>query len=651
ISIEIEQIDNWRREAFYFSSSDQMGVVISRALELLLVLAKTGEPARNLKTAAGSLEWERNRAFGMDAERSNPSRRLVYGLCESLEIAVKSIIESKINEESSSKQPSRIIVKEEALEELMETAEAFDAQGALEAIEKIEETVDEIVEASGNEDCIEAKIESTEEPIVPKEEMDEPGPSTSANDQRTGYWSEYEDAPCLDYEGYSTLPAPKAPKPSLMAQYRKNTAISKIASPLKAKCNCNREQCLLNKHSLAHSAASTSAAAAAATKPIIVAAQPVKTSATPKIAPVKKAITQSGIYRCKVCRVVFREKYQLARHSLVHSADRPHSCKECGMSFTLRNELTEHQQKGHIPIKTKMGNWPPSFKPQEEKRHKCKTCGARFVHLQNLTQHQEIHKRYRPYACELCDRAYTRQSTLDEHMDVVHNGTKERRVRKITNGKRIRAADSLSPPKRYKTPRDRKTGRFKIAKSTDDNEVVVGRPLSGYSGFNYTNKAEVCALSDRTRCNATFLRLLVDSVFHGHPDAHKRLQDRDWKRMAHVRELFRTLRADTTEHADERWARLSSKFNHLVIHRRPKAGYIPEKPELTLVYNSDAEEDREERTEEEPVVERIGKKDEMEDAEERKEEDLMVERKEKDDEIGEEGKRKEEEAVVERMMR
>ncbi|GMT09377.1 hypothetical protein PFISCL1PPCAC_674, partial [Pristionchus fissidentatus] len=57
-------------------------------------------------------------------------------------------------------------------------------------------------------------------------------------------------------------------------------------------------------------------------------------------------------------------------------------------------------------------------------------------------------------------------------------------------------------------------------------ENMPGRPLNRYSGFNYTDKDEVCALSARTRCHATFLRLLVDSVFHGHPDAQKRLRDR-----------------------------------------------------------------------------------------------------------------------------
>ncbi|GMT11658.1 hypothetical protein PFISCL1PPCAC_29159, partial [Pristionchus fissidentatus] len=63
VSRKIEQIDNWRREAFYFSSSDQMGVVISRALELLLALAKAETTAQHLKTAADSLQWDRNRSF------------------------------------------------------------------------------------------------------------------------------------------------------------------------------------------------------------------------------------------------------------------------------------------------------------------------------------------------------------------------------------------------------------------------------------------------------------------------------------------------------------------------------------------------------------------------------------------------------------
>ncbi|GMT31409.1 hypothetical protein PFISCL1PPCAC_22706, partial [Pristionchus fissidentatus] len=138
-------------------------------------------------------------------------------------------------------------------------------------------------------------------------------------------------------------------------------------------------------------------------------------------------------------------------------------------------------------------------------------------------------------------------------------------------------------------------------------ENMPGRPLNRYSGFNYTDKDEVCALSARTRCHATFLRLLVDSVFHGRPDAQKRLQDREWKRMTHVRELFRTLRAETAEHADERWTTLSAKYNHLVIHKRSKSNYTPERPALTLVYHSD--EEREERDEEEAMGEREGEEE------------------------------------------
>ncbi|KAF8380979.1 hypothetical protein PRIPAC_70121 [Pristionchus pacificus] len=57
-------LQNFTLQAYdYSSSSDRLGIVISRALELLLVVVKHGAGAENLKYAVDSLKWERSSAM------------------------------------------------------------------------------------------------------------------------------------------------------------------------------------------------------------------------------------------------------------------------------------------------------------------------------------------------------------------------------------------------------------------------------------------------------------------------------------------------------------------------------------------------------------------------------------------------------------
>ncbi|GMT11660.1 hypothetical protein PFISCL1PPCAC_29157, partial [Pristionchus fissidentatus] len=122
----VDRIENWRREAFDFSASDRLGIVLSRALEVLLVLVKNGTTAQSLQDTAESLNFERNRALKLDKERDLPSRRLVYGLCESLGLAIESLFDAKCDEEVAQ---VTVEVKEEILDENMFITTDFGALG------------------------------------------------------------------------------------------------------------------------------------------------------------------------------------------------------------------------------------------------------------------------------------------------------------------------------------------------------------------------------------------------------------------------------------------------------------------------------------------------------------------------------------------
>ncbi|GMS88056.1 hypothetical protein PENTCL1PPCAC_10231, partial [Pristionchus entomophagus] len=89
-----DTIDQWRRNAYVLSCSpDRIGIVISKAFELLMVVAKNGIGNENLKFALDSLRWERFLAIDQLNDREDSLRTHVSLLCEALELTMSSVIE------------------------------------------------------------------------------------------------------------------------------------------------------------------------------------------------------------------------------------------------------------------------------------------------------------------------------------------------------------------------------------------------------------------------------------------------------------------------------------------------------------------------------------------------------------------------------
>ncbi|GMT32520.1 hypothetical protein PFISCL1PPCAC_23817, partial [Pristionchus fissidentatus] len=80
-----------------FSSSDRLGNVLIRAFELLKDLTKNGIDKQNLKFAIESLEIDRKRVRKYDDQSESELRDFVYGLSESIEDAMESLLD--FNEE------------------------------------------------------------------------------------------------------------------------------------------------------------------------------------------------------------------------------------------------------------------------------------------------------------------------------------------------------------------------------------------------------------------------------------------------------------------------------------------------------------------------------------------------------------------------
>ncbi|GMT04658.1 hypothetical protein PENTCL1PPCAC_26832, partial [Pristionchus entomophagus] len=109
----VNRVDHWRKKAFDLSSSDRLGFVLSRAMDLMGIVVKDGTKAKNLHVAVRSLEMERKMTMEEDEESDSPLREIVYGMCETLGLTMKSIIDER-NEET---RKMAVEVYEEPIEE------------------------------------------------------------------------------------------------------------------------------------------------------------------------------------------------------------------------------------------------------------------------------------------------------------------------------------------------------------------------------------------------------------------------------------------------------------------------------------------------------------------------------------------------------
>ncbi|XP_063895262.1 serendipity locus protein delta isoform X1 [Helicoverpa armigera] len=84
---------------------------------------------------------------------------------------------------------------------------------------------------------------------------------------------------------------------------------------------------------------------------------------------------RSPTLQCESCPRLFYDKYKLARHARVHSADKPHVCR---------------------------------------------TCGRAFKQQSNLDRHYKVHTDVASYKCTICNKAFKYSSSRNLHIRTVH---------------------------------------------------------------------------------------------------------------------------------------------------------------------------------------------------------------------------------------
>ncbi|XP_072946987.1 uncharacterized protein [Epargyreus clarus] len=95
-------------------------------------------------------------------------------------------------------------------------------------------------------------------------------------------------------------------------------------------------------------------------------------------------------------------KCQVCEKPLGLEPSRPHSCETCGMGFNTVKELADHASTAHI-----------KYKP-----FACSVCNKRFTQQGGLQQHMRMHTGDRPFNCTFCPKAFTQKSGLEQHLRI-----------------------------------------------------------------------------------------------------------------------------------------------------------------------------------------------------------------------------------------
>ena len=110
---------------------------------------------------------------------------------------------------------------------------------------------------------------------------------------------------------------------------------------------------------------------------------------------------------CNICQNTFPDKKKFTVHQRIHSEDKFHPCKFCGIVLTTKDDLYEHNC-ADLTI---------------ERPFSCDICQLRFKRLSNLETHKRIHTGEKPYSCEICKKSFNQNSSFIRHKRI-HTGEK-----------------------------------------------------------------------------------------------------------------------------------------------------------------------------------------------------------------------------------
>ena len=121
----------------------------------------------------------------------------------------------------------------------------------------------------------------------------------------------------------------------------------------------------------------------------------------------------------------------LKRNSLIKSEPRPnisskksYPCKICGKNLAKCCSLEKHGKRMKV-CKICGKKISGHLKRHEmlhtgEKPHSCRNCERKFRDLANLKRHELTHSNAKPFSCQKCSKKFTRFSNLERHERINH---------------------------------------------------------------------------------------------------------------------------------------------------------------------------------------------------------------------------------------
>lgn len=164
--------------------------------------------------------------------------------------------------------------------------------------------------------------------------------------------------------------------------------------------------------------------------------------------------SDDGLFRCQVCNKVFLNRNHLSRHAIIHSGVKPFKCDQCDKGFYRMEHLQRHVivHTGIRPYKcnfcdksffqvgdqmkhlmTHINGESQSAKSEtndetitpdtigQPQSYACDKCDKVYTKRSHLKRHYTIHSSQKPFKCEICGQGFSRLEHQKRHMTIHSN--------------------------------------------------------------------------------------------------------------------------------------------------------------------------------------------------------------------------------------